>query len=316
MIQFQDVTRAYGNSLALKGISTEIRRGEIVGFLGPNGAGKTTTMKLLTGYITPTSGTITVDGLDVVRDSVEIRRRIGYLPENAPVYHDMTVAEYLSFMGAARGLSGGDLSAAVDRTAGLCGLDGRMNQGIGTLSKGYRQRVGLAQALIHDPPILVLDEPTTGLDPNQIVEIRSMIKEIGAEKTVILSTHILPEVEATTDRVLIISDGQIVADGTTAEIKASQGGPRMTLHVESGDSSSQIVQRLDALPEVRAANVTTSEGGVHQLTLGVEEGPNAGRAIFRLAVDQGWVLLEMRREDAGLESIFHSLTTSQPAAQA
>ena len=315
MIQLQDVTKRYGDALALKGISTEIRKGEIVGFLGPNGAGKTTTMKLITGYLAPTSGTITVDGLDVLKDSVEVRRRIGYLPENAPVYTDMIVSEYLAFMGEARGLSGAALSEAIRRVAGLCGLSARLGQSIGALSKGYRQRVGLAQALIHDPPILVLDEPTTGLDPNQIVEIRSMIKEIGAQKTVILSTHILPEVEATTDRVLIISDGKLVADGTTEEIKATQGGGRISLQVEATEPVDAVVKAASAVPGVRAARVIGGEGGVHRLSLGVDGGADVSRALFRLAVSKGWILLEMHREAAGLEAIFQSLTGAQSPAQ-
>lgn len=310
MIRFENLTKKYGSFEALKGITTEIRRGEIVGFLGPNGAGKTTTMKILTTFISPTSGTVDVDGLDIFDDAVEIRRRIGYLPESAPLYVDMQVGEYLNFMGEARGLSSGEISAGRARVAGLCGISDRLGHPINSLSKGYRQRVGLAQALLHDPPILVLDEPTTGLDPNQIVEIRNLIREIGAQKTVILSTHILPEVEATTDRVLIINQGKIVADGNTREVAAGQGGARYRIQVElPPDVSEEGAQRfLENLTGVRSVSSAGAEGGARGFSLATAGGVDIRREIFQLAVDRRWILLELHRESLGLEAIFQNLT--------
>ena len=214
MIQVQGLWKRYGAFTAVSGISFQVEKGRVLGFLGPNGAGKTTTMRILTGFLSPTAGTVRIDGLDVQEDPMEVRRRIGYLPENPPVYNDMTVQEYVSFCAQLKGVPGGSRKAAAESAMERCGLAPRRNQIIGTLSKGYRQRVGLAQALVHDPPVLILDEPTIGLDPAQIIEIRELIKGLSGDHTVILSTHILPEVSVTCQDVVIIHDGKIRAADT------------------------------------------------------------------------------------------------------
>ena len=316
MIKLTEVTRCYGQAQALKNVSFEVHRGEIVGFLGPNGAGKTTTMKIITGFLAPTRGSVDVDGFDVVEDSLEVRRRIGYLPENSPVYPDMRVDDYLSFVGRIRGLSGTALASRLKESIQLTGLDRVVTQDISTLSKGYRQRVGLAQALIHDPPILILDEPTTGLDPNQIVDIRSMIKEIGREKTVILSSHILSEVEATADRVIIISKGELVADGAPDELEKRFRQARVLLTVELPRASNGQDKRI----EEAKAKLSTISGAdlvafreidpLHfQASLSSpDDDEGLRRMLFSLAVEAGWILLEMKRESHGLEALFQNLT--------
>lgn len=322
MIALEHVTRQYGSAMALKGITFEIPTGQIVGFLGPNGAGKTTTMKIITGFIAPTSGTVRVDGLDVLEHSLEVRKRIGYLPENAPVYPEMRVLEYLDFVGRIRGLRSSLLESRKQEVIRLTGLEKVQQKDISTLSKGYRQRVGLAQALIHDPQILILDEPTSGLDPNQIIEIRDVIKRIGAEKTVLLSTHILSEVEATTDRVLIIHQGELVADGTTAELAARQRGSQIQGVIEAGrgeaDAAPQrLEQALTALSGVRSARVTPAEGSnTFHFVLQVDsnEDRTIRRALFQQAIEQQWILLELSRQEQSLESIFQTLTRKGGAA--
>lgn len=309
-IEVQNLVRKYGSFTAVDKISFEVKRGEIVGFLGPNGAGKTTTMKVLTGFIAPSDGTVKIDGFDVLESPIEVKNRIGYLPESAPVYRDMTVEAYLEFVGQARGLASAERVAALQRVALKCGLTQRLKQPISDLSKGYRQRVGLAQALIHNPPILVLDEPTSGLDPNQIVEIRNLIREIGQTRTVILSTHILSEVQATCDRVLIINQGQIVADGSTDEISARQAGGR-TINVTfavgtvklSQHSLIELVKGISGV--VRVTPVEVVDDGIG-LQIIAERDLRVD--LFNLAKDQGLVLLELGREKTSLEDVFQRLT--------
>jgi ABC-2 type transport system ATP-binding protein len=218
-IEVRDLVKVYGSQRAVDGIRFTARPGEIVGFLGPNGAGKSTTLKITTGYLTPTSGTVVVNGHDVVRESLAVRRSVGYLPEHNPLYLDQYVREFLGFVGELHGLRGAPLRTRIDEVIERVGLTLEHRKRIGQLSKGYRQRVGLAQALLHDPPVLILDEPTTGLDPNQLVDIREVIRAVGREKTVLFSTHILPEVEALCDRVVIISRGRLVADGTLESLR-------------------------------------------------------------------------------------------------
>lgn len=228
MIEVKDLVKTYGQKRAVNGVSFTVRRGEILGFLGPNGAGKSTTMKMLTGFLRPDAGTATVDGIDVTRDPVAVKRRLGYLPESAPAYPEMTVEEFLGFIAEIRGFRAPDARRAqVDRAVGLTHLAGVRHQTIETLSKGFKQRVGFAQALLHDPPALVLDEPTDGLDPNQKNEVRSLIRNMAAEKAVILSTHILEEVDAICTRVIIISQGRIVADETPDALRARNPGARL-----------------------------------------------------------------------------------------
>jgi len=239
MIEVKGLVKSYGTKRAVDGISFTVRQGDILGFLGPNGAGKSTTMKMITGYLRADAGTATVDDIDVAIDPVAVKRRLGYLPENAPAYPEMTVGEFLNFIAEVRGFRGADRSAPVERVVGLTHLQGVRHQTLETLSKGYKQRVGFAQALLHDPPALVLDEPTDGLDPNQKNEVRALIKSMAAQKAVILSTHILEEVEAICNRVIIISRGRVVVDETPAELQARQPGARLDAIFRSLTQSDQ-----------------------------------------------------------------------------
>ena len=218
MLEVSQVSKTYGTRTVVDGVSFAVSKGEILGFLGPNGAGKTTTMRIITGFLPATSGTVRVEGFDVFTQSSEVRRRIGYLPESPPLYNDMTVAGYLRFVAKLKGMARGALAGALERVLETCGLTGVRDRLLGHLSKGFRQRVGLAQALIHDPPVLILDEPTIGLDPRQIIEIRSLIKTLGGKRTVVLSTHILPEVSQVCDKVVIINDGRIVVEDQLANL--------------------------------------------------------------------------------------------------
>lgn len=320
-IEVKDLVKRYGAHPAVGGITFHVERGEIVGFLGPNGAGKTTTMKILTGFIAPTEGSARIDGHDVLEEPVEVRRRLGYLPEAAPVYRDMRVCDYLEFIARVRGLATAERAAAVERVVHECGLAERYYQGIGDLSKGYRQRVGLAQALVHSPDILILDEPTSGLDPNQIVEIRNLIREIGRRKTVILSTHILAEVQATCDRVLIIHQGRLVADGTTDDISArQQGGQVLKVTFAPGkvklgrQAVKDAVLDVPGVQRVRDLEVPDPEGQGFQ----VIADRDVRADLFRLAGDKGLLLLELGREASSLEEVFQRLTVAAdtPAAGA
>lgn len=227
MIEVQNLSKSYGTKRAVNGVSFTVKRGDILGFLGPNGAGKSTTMKMITGFLRPSGGRATVGGIDVAVDPVAVKRQVGYLPESAPAYGEMTVLEFLEFIAESRGFRGANRAAPIDRALRLTHLDSVKNQTIETLSKGYKQRVGFAQALLHDPDVLILDEPTDGLDPNQKNEVRALIKELAQEKAVVLSTHILEEVEAICTRIILISEGQVVVDETPAEFQARQPGARL-----------------------------------------------------------------------------------------
>ncbi len=304
-IRLENVTRLYGDKPAVDGISFEVKTGEIVGFLGPNGAGKTTTMKMITGYLAPNSGTISINGIQVWDDPQKVKLMTGYLPENNPLYLDMFVTDYLEYIAALQQVPKEKTDSRVREMVAVCGIDREKHKKIGELSKGYRQRVGLAQALIHDPGILVLDEPTTGLDPNQIIEIRNLIREAGLEKTVILSTHILSEVEALSDRILIIHEGKIVADGTPDELKrASSEGIAVRVRLESGDSTSVVAKTLSRIDGVTGVEVLDDKG--LYLVSGGDRSLN--REIFSLAVSNNWVLLEMSTQETRLEDIFKELT--------
>ena len=308
MIEVQALTKRYGQERAVDGISFQVRSGEVLGFLGPNGAGKTTTMKVITCYLPPTEGTVQVNGMDVRTEPLEVRRQIGYLPEHTPLYLDMQVYDYLGFVAAMRGVASDRRSRRIADMAEVCGLGDVLQKPIETLSKGYRQRVGLAQAMIHDPEILILDEPTTGLDPNQIVEIRELIKAIGREKTVILSTHILPEVQASCDRVLIIHRGRLVADGTPQDLQDKfAGGQRVQLGVVQGDG---IEEALAARTDVRVLDHAQESSGEHRFTLATDRTDDIRPDLFRLAVDRGWVLSELHRDQANLEDVFRQLTAA------
>ena len=309
MIEVKDLTKSYGPIRALDGVSFEVRAGEVLGFLGPNGAGKTTTMKILTCFIAPTEGQVIVGGMDIYKDPLEIRRNVGYLPENAPLYPDMLVSEYLDFAGVIRGMSGADRKAAADRVIGQCGLDEVVYQEIRTLSKGFRQRAGLAQAMLHNPRILILDEPTSGLDPNQIVEIRGLIKNIGKEHTVILSTHHLTEVQATAGRVVIINKGKRVADGTPRELEQQRGGALyevvLSKPADGADEIPAVFEQIDGVDAVEKM-----EGADDELVFVVtgHAETDVRSDIFNVVVDKGWVLLGLVRKQVDLEEIFRGLT--------
>jgi len=317
-IEVRDLVKSYGPTRALKGISFAVPRGQIVGFLGPNGAGKTTTMKILTGYLRPTAGEALVQGRRVDEDSLFTRSRIGYLPENAPLYGEMMVSEFLDFVADLRAVSAADRSPRIRRVVDVCGLGDVLGKDIGQLSKGYRQRVGLAQAMLHDPEILILDEPTSGLDPNQIADIRALIRELGREKTLILSTHILPEVQATCDRVIIISDGALVADDTVEGLTAgAEGGERIHLVVAPVDGPAPppelVAELLTAPTSVRRATAAAgSEPGTVDATVYTEPGHDARRDLFDAAVAGRLALLEMHREAVSLEETFRRLTAGRP----
>src|SRR3954447_6455120 len=268
MIQVENLTKDYGPTRAVDRVTFNVRKGEVLGFLGPNGAGKSTTMKMLTCFLAPTGGTARVAGHDVFDESLEVRRRIGYLPEDTPIYRDMTVLEYLHFAAEMRGMEHARRELRIKEIGGRCGLTESAGKLVGELSKGFRQRLGLAQAMLHDPDILILDEPTSGLDPNQIVEIRSLIKEVGQEKTVILSTHILPDVQATCSRIVIISGGKLVADGTPDELRARERGGRYRVIIESnGVPQDAIHARLASLAGVARCEIVTGEDGSHAFAI-------------------------------------------------
>jgi len=304
-IKIENLSKNYGPQIAVDNISFEVKAGEILGFLGPNGAGKTTTMKIITNYISHDSGKVYIGGKSIEDEGDILRKHIGYLPEHNPLYHDMPVIDYLEFSAALQGVPNHQIPARIKEMVKICGLNAEKHKKIGELSKGYKQRVGLAQAMIHDPDILILDEPTTGLDPNQIVEIRKLIREIGKEKTVILSTHILPEVEATCDRILIINKGRIVADGTADTLKKqAQGQELLVVTIEDGDSSA-IRKALMEINSVSAVN----ELAKNRFQVQSKPEMSVTRDVFKLCVEKGWMITEMTPSQTKLEDIFRDLTT-------
>jgi ABC-2 type transport system ATP-binding protein len=317
MIQVENLTKDYGETRAVDKVTFDVRKGEVLGFLGPNGAGKSTTMKMLTCFLAPTAGRARVAGFDVFDDSLEVRRRIGYLPEDTPIYRDMTVLEYLQFAADMRGMSATTSTARIKEIGSRCGLSDVAGKLVGELSKGFRQRLGLAQAMLHDPDILILDEPTSGLDPNQIVEIRSLIKEIGQEKTVILSTHILPEVQATCSRILIITGGKLVADGTPDALRARERGARyrVTVHpngatLRSPELSQEAIRKsLASIGGVNSCEAIPGEDGAFSFGIGSTADGDLRPKLFRTVVENNWTLLELGRESASLEDVFRHLTT-------
>ena len=305
-IQIRNLTKSYGFQKAVDNISFEVKTGEVLGFLGPNGAGKTTTMKMITNYIHVDQGDILIGGRSV-QDGI-LKKHIGYLPEHNPLYLEMPVMDYLAFCAALQGVAKGLIPVRIREMIKLCGLNAEKHKKIGELSKGYRQRVGLAQAMIHDPEILILDEPTTGLDPNQIVEIRDLIKNLGKEKTVILSTHILPEVEATCDRILIINKGKIVADGTASTLrKQSQGQQVIRIKIEEGETNT-IFEKLQALPSVGLVDFVDRTNNRFEVQSKGDQSSN--KDIFKMCVQNNWVLSEMIPFETKLEDIFRDLTVN------
>ncbi|MEE9186597.1 MAG: ATP-binding cassette domain-containing protein [Bacteroidota bacterium] len=311
-IAVTNLSKYFGDVRAVDGISFTIPSGQILGFLGPNGAGKTTTMRMITSYFAPTEGTVEIDGLDIRTHETAVRKIVGYLPEQNPLYSDMNVLDYLEYSGSLQGIPKRDLAARVKDMVGVCGLSEVKHLDIGQLSKGYRQRVGLAQAMIHDPKILILDEPTSGLDPNQIAEIRKLIKSLGKEKTLVLSTHILPEVQATCDRVLIINRGKIVADGSPTELQGSfQGKERLHVEVKSTDGVSldDITQTLSKLPNIETVKPAPDRGQDLRVIVETNKGLDVREQVYRACVDKSWVLIELHRVQTSLEEVFHQLTT-------
>ena len=312
MIEAQQLTRRYGEFTAVDDVSFAVDEGEIVGILGPNGAGKTTTIRMITGFLPPTSGRVTVGGRDLFADGEAVRRQIGYLPENVALYPDMRVTEYLGYRAQLMGMARGETAGAIGETIERCLLTEVAGQIIGTLSRGYRQRVALATAILHDPGMLVLDEPTVGLDPKQIVAIRELIRELGRQRTLLLSTHILPEVELLCDRVMIIDRGRIIASGTPDSLRESWVGSttlRVTLK-EAGEGAAEALAAVAGVSAVRPGGETGS------FLLDCADGADPREEVFRAAVDNGWVLLELLRERASLEDIFVRLTTGDEAAEA
>lgn len=308
MIHIENLTKKYDDVAVVDGISFDVKKGEVLGFLGPNGAGKTTTMKVLTNYIPATAGLVEIAGLDMQENSLEIRKKIGYLPESNPIYEDMEVVEYLAYIAALRKIPRQDRKSKIKNVVGRCNLGDVLGKDIGQLSKGYKQRLALAQAIIHDPEILILDEPTSGLDPNQIRDIRELIKELKKEKTLIISTHILSEVEASCDSVLIINKGKIVASGTTQSIQDMvMGQEKILLKIKTGGD---IAEQLKSVPGItKAEKIEPSESGCQDYELEYAAVQDDIREIlFREAVKNNWVILEMKKSGANLEAIFQRLT--------
>ena len=304
MIEVSDLRKNYGETEALKGISFSIQAGEVVGLLGPNGAGKTTAMKILVGYLLPTSGKARVAGFDVTEHSLAVQRKIGYLPENAPSYHEMLVQEMLEFMADMHELDPAHRKPQIARAVEECGIQDVLTRPIGHLSKGYRQRVGLASAILHDPSILILDEPTTGLDPNQIIEVRVLIRRMGETKTVILSTHILPEVEASCGRAVILIDGRVRADGSLEELTGSRV---QIVTVAPGDPANALAL-LERVDNVRTVDSSRVDSDFYTFRLHLDDNVNVGEPVAEIVRQQGWPMRELRRDDRSLEQVFRELT--------
>ena len=309
MISVSNLSKNYGNVKAVDSISFDLKDGEVVGFLGANGAGKTTTLKMITGYLVPTNGEIKVNGLDIVDNTSEIQEMIGYLPELNPLYTEMRVYDYLEFLGSIRNIKGSDFKQALSRVVDKCGLSGVVHKIIADCSKGYKQRIGLAAAMIHDPKILILDEPVTGLDPNQIVEIRSLIKSLGKEKLVFMSSHILQEIQATVDKIIIIDKGKIVANGTNEELMSDFMG-NVSLEMEVMKATKKSAQELQAkIPSVKFISMEKS-GGVQKVNFEYTKDKDPREDIYKYAVKSKWVILKMMPQTTNLEDIFRNLTSS------
>ena len=307
MIEVKNLTKRYGPTVAVDNVSFSAKAGEVLGFLGPNGAGKTTTMRVLTCYLSADEGNATVDGYDVFDQSVEVRKRIGYLPESAPLYTDMGVIDYLKFIAQVRDIPKSQRQARTREVIDICGLESVIQKDVGELSKGFRQRLGLAQSLIHDPPILIMDEPTSGLDPNQIIEIRNLIKEIGKEKMIIFSTHILPEVSATCSRILIINDGKIVANGSPESLAdRAKGGEVVDITIRG--PAEEIESKLQDLEFVSEFNLVNTVNGLISYQISSAKGKDAAEELFQFVVQNGWSLTELRQQSASLEDVFLELT--------
>lgn len=316
MLDLKNVSKLYANQRGVDNVDFSMSRGEIVGFLGPNGAGKTTTMRMITGYLNPNKGQITIDGMTMAEHPRKVRRKIGYLPETPPLYPEMSVKAYLSFVADLRDVSARDKKKRIEEVISKLGLHGRERQIIRSLSKGYRQRVGLAQAIIHKPDLLVMDEPTSGLDPNQIIEIRQLIKELGENHTVLLSTHILPEVNAICNRVLIIHQGKIVLDGKPNQL-SNDMNDQFTVNLEVKGPKQDIIKQLSAIEQVKTVNEVNIDIPVSEHTSQLQvisrDRTDIREAIFHRMSEFKYPILEMKKESMSLEDIFIKLTATEPA---
>jgi ABC-2 type transport system ATP-binding protein len=320
MIKVDNLTRTFGPKTAVDRVSFQVERGEVLGFLGPNGAGKSTTMRMITGYIPPTSGRVAVCGFDVAERPIEARRRIGYLPESAPSYHDMSVASFLGFAAEMRGFRGDEKKRAVGRAVETCFLESVLHQSIDTLSKGFRHRTCLAQALIHDPEVLILDEPTDGLDPNQKHEVRSLIKRMGADKAIVFSTHILEEVEAACSRAIIIDRGAIVANGTPDELKARSDRAGAVLMTLRGPQADAVEQAFARLPGVARAEIVSADGGKVAVRAYPDGSPLDSAFAAHVAREVmsrwSWTIEELHTEQGRLDDVFRAITRSDTVRDA
>jgi ABC-2 type transport system ATP-binding protein len=315
LIEVEHLTKSYGRGNAVSDISFKVEKGEILGFLGPNGAGKTTTMRVITGYLPATTGTVKVAGYDVAEQSLEVRKRIGYLPEAPPVYPEMTVRAYLEFVARIKGVAGKDLNSRVESAMRMTNVADRKDDLIRRLSRGYKQRVGIAQAIVHNPDVVILDEPTVGLDPNQIIEVRHLIKQLAGEHTIILSTHILPEVEVTCDRVVIINKGRIAAVDTPGNLTTQmKGGERIKMEVKG--NADAVRAALEAVEGVTRVDVNEADaGGLLEVTVESSAGQDLRSQLAARVVGGGFELYELRSVSLSLEDIFRQLTTEERAEQ-
>src|SRR5450755_1964705 len=307
MIEVENLSKTYSGFRAVQGISFHVKKGEIVGFLGPNGAGKSTTMKVLAGYLPPTDGKIRIAGFDVVTDSIEVRKRIGYMPENVPLYTDMRVNEFLRFRAELKKVTGRKIKERVESVKQLCSLKDVENKIIGTLSKGYRQRVGLADALVHEPELIILDEPTIGLDPHQIRAVRHLIKSLAQKHTVLISTHILPEVEMMCSRMLIMFDGKILAADTPDNLQRLMAGSSQIV-AEICAPADELREAWSNMPGIEQFDVSSAEGEFQRCALTPRDGYDLRPAVFTLARERGWVLRELMRTRHSLEDIYVQVT--------
>lgn len=310
MISVKNLTKYYDDFQALKGISFEIKSGEIVGILGPNGAGKSTTLRILTSYLSPTSGDAIIDGKSILDKDIEIKKIIGYLPESAPLYNDMCVFYYLVYMADIQELDRNKLSERLNYVVEACSLKDVISKPIGELSKGYKQRVGLAGAIIHDPKILILDEPTNGLDPNQIVEIRELIKELGKEKTVLISTHILSEVEATCSRAIIINKGTIIADNDPKHLSVDNKISSIKLSLKTNDSFETIKTKLNSLDNIQDITLVEEDNNIKTIIVKTTDKEPIEK-VYKFIKNTDWIIYEFVKEKENLETVFHTLTKGE-----
>jgi ABC-2 type transport system ATP-binding protein len=313
MIEVKDIVKRYGATVAVNHVSFNVGKGEILGFLGPNGAGKSTTLKILTCYIVADSGSVSVQGHDVLEDSLEVRKCIGYLPESTPLYSEMRVVDYLRFAAKARQVAPSQIASAIDRVVNAVKIERMLKKNVGHLSKGYRQRVGLAQALIHDPPILILDEPTSGLDPHQIIEIRELLRDLGRSKLVLFSSHILQEISAICSRIIIIKDGRLVADGTPTSLQAQAADVESCRACIDGPEPI-VKERLGQGAGVRSVEVVAHRGSFNVYKVRATKGMDLGRNLYRIVSENGWGLSSLEPDSQSLEDVYLQLTQSKPPA--